>query len=57
MQSIYLSVEKYPGGYKINLPNGDRIETSLNKVMSLVKLTLSQEVTTPPAEPTKTETV
>lgn len=45
MEEIYVSISKLKGGYILSLPTGQRVETSLNKVMSLVRDTMKQELT------------
>jgi len=46
---IYLSIQKYPGGYVIGTPVGPIVEVSLTKALAHAKFWLKKEVSLPEA--------
>ena len=47
MNDICFSVQKVQGGYILSLPDGMRVETSLDKVLNIAANVLGQELPKP----------
>lgn len=50
MEEIFFSVQKVQGGYILSMPDGMRVETSLDKVLNIAANVLGQELQKPIAD-------